>query len=53
MENNFKKNLDSNAYFSSLPLFIQESIKQSSADISSEEELRKCAENIMQNYSSL
>ena len=49
----FKKNLDSNAYFSSLPLFIQESIKQSSADISSEEELRKCAENIMQNYSSL
>ncbi len=44
---NFKKNLDSNQYFMSLPAYIQETIKQSGVEIYSEEELRSCVENIM------
>lgn len=47
MNNNFKDNLDNNSYFMSLPAFIQESIKQTGVNITSEEELRKCAENLM------
>lgn len=44
---NFKKNLDSNQYFMSLPAYVQETIKQSGVEICSEEELRSCAEKLM------
>jgi len=47
-ENNFFANIESNAYFQSLPTFIQETIKQGNSQITSEADLRKCAENLMQ-----
>ena len=34
-------------YFSSLPLFVQETIKQSAVEMNTEDELRKFAENFM------
>jgi hypothetical protein len=34
-------------YFSSLPIFVQETIKQSNVNINCVEDLRKCAENLM------
>ncbi|BCI60273.1 hypothetical protein [Solibaculum mannosilyticum] len=34
-------------YFMSLPTYIQETIKQSGAQITTQEELRQCAENLM------
>ncbi len=34
-------------YFSSLPIFVQETIKQSNSKIECMEELRSCAENMM------
>lgn len=47
-ENNFFQTIDTNAYFQSLPLFVQETIKQGgSGTISSETDLRRCAENLM------
>ncbi len=49
MSNTFKENIDSNQYFKSLPIYVQETIKQSSIDIDSEEDLRKCAEKLMKN----
>lgn len=44
--NDFKENLNNNQYFQSLPAYVQETIKQSGVNISSEEELRNCAENL-------
>ena len=35
-------------YFASLPELIQETIKQSAMEMNSLEELRKCAENLME-----
>lgn len=35
-------------YFSSLPVYVQETIKQSAPKITNEDELRKFAENLMQ-----
>ncbi len=46
-DNVFFQNIDSNQYFQSLPSFVQESIKQGGPQIKSEEDLRKCAENLM------
>jgi hypothetical protein len=46
-ENTFFNQIESNPYFQSLPVFIQETIKQGGADIKSEEELRRCAEQLM------
>lgn len=34
-------------YFSSLPMYVQETIKQSAVKITTENELRKFAENLM------
>lgn len=45
MEN--KLNLDQNAYFQSLPKMVQETIKQTSVEITSEDQLKSVAENIM------
>ena len=49
MEN--KLNLENNSYFQTLPKVVQETIKQTSAEITSEEQLRKIAENMMKNNS--
>lgn len=47
-DNSFFKSIDSNAYFQSLPLFVQETIKQGgSGTIYSETDLRRSAENLM------
>lgn len=47
-ENNFFKTIEDNAYFQSLPLFVQETIKQGGPNsICSETDLRRCAENLM------
>ncbi|MDF1493266.1 hypothetical protein [Caproiciproducens sp. CPB-2] len=46
-DNKFAKNLENNQYFLSLPKFVQESIKQTSPDVRSEEDLRKIAENLI------
>lgn len=46
-DNEFAKNLENNQYFLSLPKFVQESIKQTSPDVRSEEDLRKIAENLI------
>ena len=46
-DNEFAKNLENNPYFLSLPKFVQESIKQTSPDVRSEEDLRKIAENLI------
>lgn len=46
-DNCFFKNIDTNKYFQSLPPFVQESIKQSSPQIKSEDDLRKCAKNLL------
>ena len=43
----FETSLQSNAYFNSLPAYVQETIKQSGIKICSEEELRQCAQNLM------
>ncbi len=49
MEDNcFYKNLDTNEYFRSLPSFVQEAIRQSSPQINSEEDLRRCAKNLLE-----
>ncbi|MBC8585559.1 hypothetical protein [Youxingia wuxianensis] len=45
--NTFSQNLDSNPFFQSLPIYVQENIKQSGVKISNETDLRKCAENLM------
>ena len=43
-----KGEVENNAYFQSLPKFIQESVKQcGAADITCEQDLRSLAENIM------
>lgn len=34
-------------YFNTLPIFVQETIKQSNSKIGSTEDLKKCAENLM------
>lgn len=34
-------------YFSSLPIFVQETIKQSNSKIDCMEELKSCAENML------
>ncbi|MDQ5983787.1 MAG: hypothetical protein RUMPE_00815 [Eubacteriales bacterium SKADARSKE-1] len=47
MSNNFKEDLENNQYFKSLPSYVQETIKQSGITIGSEEELKKCAEKLM------
>ncbi len=47
MNSNFKDNLESNSYFQSLPSYVQETIKQSGIDITSVEELKKCANALM------
>lgn len=49
MANNFRDTLETNSYFKTLPAYVQETIKQSSMDINSEEELRRCAEKLMRN----
>ncbi len=46
-DNNFFQNIDSNQYFQTLPTFVQETIKQGGPEIKSEEDLRRCAENLM------
>ena len=43
----FAQNPSMQQYFMSLPPYIQESIKQTGIDMKSEDELRKCAENLM------
>lgn len=47
MSSTFKENIESNRYFQTLPAYVQETIKQSGLDINSEEELRKCAEKLI------
>ena len=47
MNNSFKENIESNQYFQSLPVFVQETIKQSGIQINSEDELKKCTEKLM------
>ena len=37
-------------YFSSLPLYIQETIQQSAIKLNTEDELRRFAQNLMQSY---
>lgn len=49
MSKNFKESLNTNQYFQSLPIYIQETIKQSGIDINSEEELKSTVENLMTN----
>lgn len=49
MNNKFKESIDSNSYFQALPIYVQETIKQSGVNINSEEELRNCAEKLMKN----
>lgn len=46
---NFSENMKSNAYFQSLPAWVQETIQQTAITLHSEEELRQCAEKLMQN----
>ena len=42
------ENVENNAYFQSLPKFIQESVKQcGAADVTCEQDLRSLAENMM------
>ncbi len=43
----FFQNIDTNQYFQSLPPHIQETIKQGGPKITSEEDLRRCADNLM------
>ena len=43
----FQENKQAEEYFSSLPMHIQETIKQCSVSMSSEQELRKVAETLM------
>lgn len=46
--NTFMENVENNAYFQSLPKFIQESVKQcGAADVTCEQDLRSLAENMM------
>ncbi len=47
MPNTFQENLAENAYFQSLPVFVQETIRQSGISIKNEEELRECAQNLL------
>ena len=49
MVTNFSENMKSNAYFQSLPAWVQETIQQTAITLHSEEELRQCAEKLMQN----
>ena len=49
MKNNFNENLDSNEFFQSLPSYVQETIEQSGITLNSEEELKKCANTLMNN----
>lgn len=49
--NTFQESLDSNPYFMSLPAYVQETIKQTGIEITSEEELRRCAQNLMKSQS--
>ncbi len=49
MITNFSENMKSNAYFQSLPAWVQETIQQTSITLHSEEELRRCAEQLMRN----
>ena len=42
--NTFQESLDSNPYFMSLPAYVQETIKQTGIEITSEEELRRGAD---------
>ncbi len=41
-----KINIDKSIYFEPLPKMVQESIKQSAAPITSEEQLKKLGENL-------
>ena len=43
----FMKNLTSNAYFKTLPAWVQESIRQTDVPLSTEEELRALAQNLL------
>ena len=43
----FMKNLHSNSYFKSLPAWVQENICQTDISLSSEQELRTLAENLL------
>ncbi len=47
MNKTFNESLNTNPYFQSLPIYIQETIKQSGIDINSEEELRSTVENLL------
>lgn len=47
MNNNSKEGLENNPYFQSLPSNVQETIKQSGIKIDSEEDLKECAEKLM------
>lgn len=47
MITNFSENMASNAYFQSLPAWVQETIEQTAITLHSEEELRQCAEQLM------
>ena len=49
MVTNFSENMKSNAYFQSLPAWVQETIQQTAITLHSDEELRQCAEKLMQN----
>ena len=49
MVTNFSENMKSNAYFQSLPTWVQETIQQTAITLHSEEGLRQCAEKLMQN----
>lgn len=41
-------NPEAKAYFDSLPLFVQESIMQSGANFNDIDQLKQCAQNLMQ-----
>ena len=47
-ENQFMLGLKDNAYFQSLPVFIQENIKQSGVTLNSENDLKRLAQNMLQ-----
>lgn len=48
MVTNFSQNMKSNAYFQSLPAWVQETIQQTAITLHSEEELRQCAQKLME-----
>ncbi len=49
MVTNFSENMKSMLIFNLCPAWVQETIQQTAITLHSEEELRQCAEKLMQN----